>query len=180
MTQKRWLELPILLALIWIVQALELSLLHLPYYLGTPQILTLMIAYVAFSRGWTSTVILSFILAFLAAANIGYSTGVFVAAHVWSALATLTVVSALTLEGRSAFVLLVVGYDLFLKIVTWLLLRVVGAIPSIPLLLAQFFAQTAIMAIVAWLIYPLFKKWDDYFLHVQDDDTLKHSSSILG
>jgi hypothetical protein len=172
MTQKRWFEIPILLLIIWVSQAVELSLFPLPYYLGTPQLFSLMVAYVAFCRGWTSTAVISFLLAFLCSANVGYPTGLFIAAHLWSALSSRAVVSAFTLEGRPAFVIVVTGYSLFLKILTWSLLKSLDASPTLPLFFAQFFSQTALLAAAAWIIYPLFRKWDDYFLHTLDDDSL--------
>jgi len=178
MTQKRWLEVPILLAIIWLSQALELSLLHLPYYLGTPQLVSLLIAYVAFSRGWTSIMIIGFVLSFLGAANNGYPTGLYIAAHLWAALLMRIVVSALTLEGRSAFVLLVASYDIFLKTLTWTLLKFLGASTAVPLFLAQFAAQTTLMAICAWLLFPVFRKWDEYFLHALDEDSLGPATTL--
>lgn len=178
MTQKRWLEIPILMAIIWICQALELSIVHLPYYLGSPQLISLIVAYISFSRGWASTVLLTAILAFLGSANIGYATGIFIAAHVWSALCTKTVVSALTLEGRPAFALLVAGYNFFLKCLTWAILRSFDASPTLSLFFAQFISQTVIIAIVAWLLFPFFQKWDDYFMHASDEDNLRQSTSL--
>jgi hypothetical protein len=172
MTQKRWLEIPLLLMIIWTFQALELSLLHLPYYLGTPQLISLLVAYVAFSRGWTTTVVLGFALSFLGSSSVGYATGLYIAAHVWSGLASKTLVSGLTLEGRSAFVLLVVGYNIFLRSLTWMLLKLIGASPTLPLFLAQFFTQTLLMALAAWIVFPLFVKWDDFFAHTQDEESL--------
>jgi hypothetical protein len=179
MTQKRWLETPILLMILWIFQALELSILHLPYYLGTPQLLTLIVGYAAFSRGWAGTAALAALMSFLASANVGYPTGLFVAAHIWAALGTKGAVSALTLEGRPAFVLLVVGYSFLLKVITLSLLKFAGASPTLPLFIAQFFSQTAIMALAAWIAYPLLRKWDDYFLHTTDDDSLGPQKNVL-
>ncbi len=178
MTQKRWLEIPLLLLLIWVYQGLELSLLHLPYYFGTPQLISLIVAYVAFSRGWTLTVILGFLLSFLGSANIGYATGIFVAAHVWSGLASKTLVSALTLEGKPAFTLLVVGYSFFLRSLTWFLLKAHGASPTIPLFVVQFLVQTLLLAVAAWLLYPIFLKWDEFFMHAQDEETLGQQSLL--
>lgn len=169
-TQKKWSELPLLLILLWIVQGLEISLLNLPYYLGSPQIISILLAYFAFSRGWTSLTILSFVFAFMASANSGISTGVFVSSHVWTALIIKSISSALTLSGRNSFVGLSIAFSLILRTLTFVLLKSVGAGPTLPLFFLQVLTQTAVFAIISWLIYPLFNFWDHHFDHVQEED----------
>jgi|GEM_PF-1378496 len=169
-TQKSWIELPLMLLLLWILQAFELSLLHLPYYLGTPQVISILVAYIAFTRGWMSTTILTLILSFIASANVGFPTGVFIAAHIWTALITKTIVASLTLEGRPAFVALVVGFSLILRSITWTLLEFSGASLTLPLFLAQIFVQTFVFAALGWILYSVFCYWDHFFDHMQDDD----------
>lgn len=174
-TQKRWIEVPLLLLILWVVQALEMTLFRLPYYLGAPQFISILIAYVAFTRGWNTVTVLSFVFSFIASANVGFSTGVFIAAHVWAALITKGVVMAMTLEGRPAFVGLVVGYSLLLRTLTYSLLQYANAGPTLPSFFAQILVQTTVFAGLAWILYSLFSFWDGFFGHLEEEE---HSRGV--
>jgi hypothetical protein len=174
-TQKRWIEIPVLLIVLWVVQALEMTLFRLPYFLGAPQFISILIAYIAYTRGWNTVTILSFVFSFMASANVGFSTGVFVAAHMWAALITKGVVMAMTLEGRRAFVGLVVGYSLLLRGLTYALLQYANAGPTLPSFFAQILVQTAIFAVLAWILYWPFSFWDGFFGHLEEEE---HSRGV--
>jgi hypothetical protein len=170
-TQKKILELPLFLLLLWILQSLELSLLQLPFSAGIPQIVTFIIAYIAFTRGWKTTTTLSFVIAFLGASNVAYSAGIFIAAHMWAALITKVVIAALALEGRRSFVSLMLGFHLVCNVLTLGLLHFSGAGPTLPSFFTQYILQVFYVAVMAYLLFPAFILWDDFFEHAYDEDS---------
>lgn len=178
-TQKKLLEIPLLLLTIWVFQALELSLIKLPSFLGVPQVTSLIIAYIAYTRGWKTTTVLSLVFSALGTANIVYPTGLYIAAHMWAALFTKVAVGAFALEGRRSFVLLVISFHIILKSITLGLLKFVNAGPTLPLFFVQVFAQLILAIIFAYLLYPLFVKWDEFFNHaMSEDNSLSHTAGL--
>lgn len=175
-TQKKVVELPLFVLILWIVQSMELSLLQLPFSAGIPQLVSFIVAYIAFTRGWKTTTVLSCLIAFLGASNIGYSAGIFIAAHMWAALFTKVIIAALALEGRRSFVSLMLGFHLVFNLLTLGLLHFLGAGPTLPSFFTQYILQIAYVALMAYILFPAFIFWDEYFEHGYDDDTsLTHS-----
>ncbi len=178
-TQKKFAEIPLMILSIWVLQALELSLIKLPFFLGVPQITSMIIAYIAYSRGWKTTTALSVIFAAFGTANVAYPTGLYIAAHMWAALFTKIAADSFALEGRNSFVLLVIGFHFILKAITLSLLQLVNAGPTLPLFFTQVFAQLILVVIFAYFLFPLFVKWDEFFNHSLDEDNkLSHSVGI--
>lgn len=178
-TQKKLAEIPLLLLSIWVFQALELSLVKLPFFLGVPQVTSMIIAYIAFSRGWKTTTALSLVFAVLGSSNVAIPTGLFIASHMWAALFTKMAVTALALEGRNSFVLLTIAFHFMLKAITLGLLQIINAGPTLPLFFAQVFSQLIFVVVFAYLLFPIFIRWDEFFGHSMDEDsTLSHSAGL--
>lgn len=169
-TQKKTFEIPILLLLLWTLQALELSIMQLPFFVGVPQIVSFIVAYIAFTRDWGMIAILSFAFAALGSANVTYASGIFIAAHMWTALFVKLAASSLTLEGRQSFVMLMVAFHFLYSLMVMILLHFVNAGPTLPSFFAQFFVQVLYVAAGAFLLYPLFQKWDEFFDHAEEDE----------
>ncbi len=167
-TQKKILEWPLLLALLYFIQVLEVGVLHLPL-LGSLQVCPILIIYFTLSRGWGQLAFLSFLFSTLASTWVSYPALLFVCVQVWTALITKAVVYGLALEGRNPFVFLVAGSNAFYRLLTWYLLKSDGdAIPFWDTLLHTLGTSLS-SALLAWCFYPLFVGWDEYFEHEAED-----------
>lgn len=156
--------------LLWAFQALELSIMQLPLFVGVPQIVSFIVAYIAFTRDWGMIAILSFAFAALGSANVTYSSGIFIAAHMWTALFIKLAASSLTLEGRQSFVMLMVAFHFLYSLIVMVLLHLVSAGPTIPSFFAQFLLQVLFVALGAFILYPLLQKWDEFFEHSDEEE----------
>lgn len=167
-SQKKFFEWPLLLLSMLVLQVLEVGFLHLPV-LGSLQITPILIIYITLSRGWGKLAGLSFLFASLASTWVAYPAPVFIGVQVWTALVTKAVVYGLALEGRNPFVFLVAGSNVFYRVLAWVLLR--GASEALPFwdMLLHTFLTSLSSALLAWLLFPVFIWWDEYFEHEAED-----------
>jgi hypothetical protein len=169
--KRKWLEWPLLLLCVWIIQAVDLSLLHLPYELGGLPWIPLVIGYIGFTRDWAQATLLCFLFAFLDAPTSSYPMAIYIASLVWTGLFAKLLVASFTLEGRRSFTLLAIWIMLFYRILTWLLLKSSNIAPSLALSLAELLPSVVIGAGLAWLLYPVFVHWDLLFERSFDEET---------
>lgn len=169
--KRKWLEWPLLLLCVWIIQAIDLSLLRLPYELGGLPWIPLAVAYIGYTRDWPQATMLSFLLAFLDAPTASFPTAIYIASLVWTGLFAKLLVASFTLEGRLSFTLLSCWIMLFYKAMTWLLLKSNGIAPSLALSLAELIPAVIIGAGLGWLLYPVFVHWDLLFDRSFDEET---------
>jgi hypothetical protein len=171
-TQKRFTEGPLLLLMILLSQALELSLFQkIPIFLRPIQLTPILIAYLALTRDWGLTFLLSAALSYMGAATVGYPTGVYMASQIWVALSIRLLVSIMALEGRHAFTLLVLGGNLFQKLLVRLIMGSQGQFVDVALFLGDLAKTTVTATVLAWILYPFFIKWDRFFEHERDDSS---------
>ncbi len=168
-TQKRFLEWPLLLFIWFVIGALEMSVLQLPFGMGAPQIVPILIAYFCLTRNWFQLTFLTIIFAILSSGHIGFPTGVYVAGLLWAALITKIFVMGFTLEGRRAFVALVAIFHIFWQELTWLMLKSLNMAPLFRVMFWKLPGIVLIVGVLAWFLFPLFIRWDEYFDHAIDD-----------
>jgi hypothetical protein len=168
-TQKKWLEWPLILALIWVAQSLEISVLRLPGALGSFHIPPVVIVYLGLTRNWFQLTALAFVFAILGSATVTHSGGLYIAAQVWTALFVKTLVTSFALEGRLQFTLLVAGASIFSRVLTHVLLAYQGGNADFWTFLVYTVLGTPTAALLGWLLFPLFMEWDRYFQHEADE-----------
>jgi len=168
-SQRRVTEWPLFLTLLSCAQIAELSFLQMPFNLGSVHLIPVLCAYIALTRKWRHIAWLSLLLAIVGASSVGYSGLVYFAVLLWTALLTKIVVGALALEGRTSFTLLVMGAHIFAKLLVWILLKHGGSALPFPRALLGIFATLFPAGLAAYLLFPLFVKWDEYFEHEADD-----------
>ena len=164
-TQKRFVEIPLLLGLLWLIQALEISFLQMPFQAGAVHVVPVVIVYFALTRSWTRLVILSILFALAGSFTVGHAATIYVAVQFWTALFSKVIVSEFALEGRKPFAFLVVGSNAFSKTLTWILLGMQAHAMPAQFFLKSLFLSMGTTAIVAWFIFPLCVSWDEYFDH---------------
>ena len=164
-TQKRFAEWPVLIVLIWLAQALEVSLLRLPAPFGSFHLPPIIIIYLALTRSWPSLAMLSFLFAVAGAATVTQPGEIYIASQLWTAFATKAVVTAFRLEGRFAFTALVAGAHIINKILVLILLanRNIDVDLLTSILSVVFGTFPAVL--LGWFLFPIFMRWDLYFMH---------------
>jgi hypothetical protein len=168
--QKKWVEIPLLVFLIWIFQAVEISLTVLPWNLGSLSIFFSLLAFVSFSRSWEKTTVLAYLVAIMASSTAGTKGTLFIVSLVWATLFSKVLSSAFNLEGRNSFAILTGWFVLFQKIALWILLSHFEQSPTIGIFFVQVISQIFVNAAIAWVIYPVYIKWDQYFEHVAEEE----------
>jgi hypothetical protein len=153
----------------WLAQSLEISLLRLPGALGSFHLPPVLIVYLALTRSWGVLTLLAFVFSYLGSTSVSHSTAVYIAAQVWTALATKGVATALALEGRPQFTMLVAGSHIMSRILTHLLLVYIGQGADFWTFLSYTVLGTLPAALLGWLLFPLFMEWDRYFGHEADE-----------
>lgn len=167
-TQKRFVEWPLILFLVWSTQVLEISTLRVPL-LGPIQILPVLITYLAVTRAWGELFWQSAAFAFLGSSVIGYAWPVYLAVQVWTALILHLVVQTFALEGRQAFTMLAALGSLAAKVLTYLVLRSGMQVLPLNIVLRDLVSAAVSASILAWFLFPLFAAWDAYFEHQADE-----------
>lgn len=169
-TQKKYLVWPILLFLFWLAQALEISLVHIPVLRFAHIHLTpILCIYIALTRSWGKIALLSAVFGILAIPAVGYPASIYVAVLMWTSLGTKGVVSALALEGRRPFSMMVFASHAFLRILTWFLLRNIGQALPLGITLHWTLLSALTAAVLGWFLFPIFVAWDDFFEHEADE-----------
>ncbi len=169
--QKKWAEIPLLILIFWLCQATEISLGVLPWGLGSISIFAAILAFISYSRSWERTTILAYLISLVASATAGTKGTLFIVSMVWASLFSKLLSSAFNLEGRNSFAVLTGWFVLFQKITLWILLNHFARSPTVGLFFVHAFSQILINAIIAWIIYPAFIKWDQYFEHVPEEES---------
>lgn len=167
-TQKRFVEWPLILLLVWSTQVLEISSLRVPL-LGPVQILPVLITYLAVTRAWGELFWQAATFAFLGSSVIGYPWPVYLAVQVWTALILHLVVQTFALEGRQAFTGLSALGSVTSKVLTYLVLRSGMQVLPFNIFLRDLFGAALSASILAWFLFPLFAAWDAYFEHEADE-----------
>jgi hypothetical protein len=167
--QKKWAEIPLLIFIFWIFQAMEISISVLPWGLGSISIFAAVLAYISFSRSWERTTVLAYLISIVASSTAGTKGTLFIVSLVWASLFSKLLSSAFNLEGRNSFGVLTGWFILFQKISLWLLLNRFANSPTVGLFFVHTFSQIIINGLIAWVIYPALIKWDHYFEHVPEE-----------
>jgi hypothetical protein len=160
--QKRFLEWPLLLLLIWVEQSLEISFINRFFSF---QLLPIIFTYIAFTRDWTNGALLVGALAYLGSSHIGYDQTLYVCVFLWTALTTKVFVETFAMEERGSFIALSLGTHVFSKTLIWLLLRSEGDAVGIWRFVWDTLSILPVVGVVAWALYPLLVAWDNYFEH---------------
>ncbi len=168
--QKKWAEIPFLLMAFWFLQAVEISLSTLPWSLGSLSLFPTLLAYIAYTRGWQNTAILSYLFAFVASASAGTHATLFIVSMVWATLFAKLLTSAFNLEGRNSFIVLCAWFVFFQKLGLWFLLGHFAYVPAAGLFFLQSFVHVIVNGLLGWLLYPIFVKWDAYFEHLSEEE----------
>lgn len=168
-TQKKFIEWPLLILLLWIAQSLEISLLRLPGVLGSFHVTPVLIVYLALTRSWPTLTILAFVFSVLGSTSVSHAIAVYIAAQMWTALVTKSVATALALEGRPQFTLLVAGSAVLSRVIMHGILLYIGQSTDLWTFLSYTVLGALPAALLGWLLFPLFMGWDRYFGHEADD-----------
>ena len=164
-TQKNTLEIPIIIALLWIWQSLEISLFRLPSNGGSLQLIPILVTYVALTRTWGMTTLISFFLIFAQSFVSGIELNLFVAIGLWTALCTKLFAIEFAVEGRQQFMLLSGGAHLFNKPILYVLLRYQNnALPLWEEMKSLILSGIGTLAL-AYFVFPFLVEWDEYFEH---------------
>lgn len=172
-TQKRYLEIPLLLFIILMTQAFE-TFLGTSYFHPIP----LLISYLAFTRGWKTLAWLSAAFAYIGALTVAYSAGLYVAVQVWLALGLKLIVDNFALEGRRAFVIMAAVSTVAARILTWSLLVGQGDAIPVTMLVVTCITEPITTALLAWVLFPAFNNWDAFFGH-EREDTREYGDGLL-
>lgn len=168
-TQKYLFELPILALFFWIWQALELSVLRLPFGAGGIQIIPSIVTYIALTRSWERTTLFAFLLVFVGSFNIGIPATTYIAAGVWTALFAKLFSSEFAVEGSQKFMLLAGGAHLCNKFLIFALLRYQhNALPFWIFIKDVTISSLSTMAL-SYFVFPYLVRWDEYFEHAIDE-----------
>jgi len=168
-TQKKFAEWPILLFMIMLTQTAELALHNLPLFSGYVHLIPIMIAYIALTRSWYTLMLLTVIFAYIGSATIGYSMGIYLAVQMWTAMVLKSFVYAFALEGRRPFTGMVVASSLFAKILTWFFLKSFHLSQPLSHMVLSLPLTLLMAGLLAWLLFPVFVAWDNYFEHEAED-----------
>ncbi len=168
-TQKKIFEWPLLFLILVLIQAIEISLLDLPLGLSTLHFIPVLSIYIALTRSWGQILLLSFVLGILGSPAIGYPAAIYISVLAWTALTTKAVVSALALEGRRPFVGLTAASHIFSRLLTWALLKNIGSALPFSTMFQWMIGSTLTTSFLAWVLFPYFVAWDEYFEHEADE-----------
>jgi hypothetical protein len=168
-TQKKFLEWPLILTILLLVQAFEVALLRLPFGLGPIHVIPVLISYLAVTRNWVQLVALTALFGFLGSSTIGFPWPLYVAALLWTALIEKAVLLTFSVEGRGPFAGLAAGANILFRLLTWFLLESFNDTLPVGLLAMGLIGSTLASAGLAWYLFPLFAAWDSYFEHAADE-----------
>ncbi len=168
-TQKRAAEFPILLVLIWVFQAFELSILRLPFQHGGLQLSPVLVVYVALTRNWERMAVLTLFFSFLGSFTIGYSWIIFIAAQFWMSLIAKLFISGFTIDTRTAFGFLVFGCVVFFKLLSGFMLKSYGFDLSFFNVAKDSLVSGVASGLLGFGLYSFLMAWDDYFDHPHID-----------
>jgi hypothetical protein len=164
-TQKRIFEWPILLLVLWMLQALEISLLQLPFSLGSVHVFVIVISYLALTRDWLKMMLLSVGFSIMASFTTTVPAGVHIATLLWMGLLSKIFVQEFALEGRRTFMLLAVSNFAFYKLSTWIILKLWFQTFSLADTVSSILLSAPVVMVGAHLAFPWLLKWDHYFDH---------------
>ena len=164
-TQKKVIEWPLIVALVFFIQALEISVLRLPLWIGPIHPMPILIVYLSVTRNWGPLVILTSVFAFMGSATVGYPWPVYLAVHLWTALVLKLVILTFALEGRRAFIGLAALGNVLSKILVYVIQGSLFKTLPLPLFLRDLVATTLVATVLAWILFPAFAAWDAYFEH---------------
>lgn len=169
-TQRKLLEWPILILLIWFSQIIEISFLnHAMPWAGAMQLCPIIIFYIATNRPWGILTLLTVLFSLLGSSTVGFPLSIYMAAYLWTALTIKSVVSGITLEGRNAFFTLSLGAQLLAKVIIWFLLSYQHQTLPIFQSVIIVILNSVLTAGLAWILYPYIRRWDRYFEHNIED-----------
>lgn len=168
-TQKKFIEWPLIILLVFCVQSLEISVLRLPLWIGPVHPIPVLLAYLAVTRNWDALVMLAAIFAFMGSSTIGYPWPVYLATQLWIALILKLIILTFALEGRRSFTGLTAVGNILSKILVFVILGSVSKTLPWPLFLRDTFLSTIMSAILAWFLFPMFAAWDAYFEHEPEE-----------
>lgn len=164
-TQKRWVEIPLLIFAIWFVQALQISILRLPFVDGAISIIPILIIYLSLTRTWGKAILLTLVFSYLDGFTAGINMLLFASTQLWTSMITKLLASGFTVDSRNSFATLVaLGFG-FTKTLTFFVLSSWGQAPPLQSFIATVFFGIFLTAGLAYLLLPLFVAWDDYFEH---------------
>ncbi len=165
-TQKRWVEVPFFVLLVWLFQSLQISILILPFNAGAIQALPVLILYCAVTRSWARAVTLAALFAYMDSFTMEVNTLLFIVVQIWTALLLKIVARSFTVDSRFSFAALAVIGGFFSKTLIWITLSAWSK--GAPL--SQYVITSGVSAIMtgvmAFFLLPIFLAWDDYFEHV--------------
>lgn len=168
--QKNVVEWILLILCFIFFSSLESSILSiLPLNIGNFHIAYIIVFYVALTRSWYHLSLLSFLFAYLSTVNSGVPGGVQIAALMWIAYFIKIFSYTLSFENRYSFVYLNFVATIFVKSLIWILMNIYHkAIPFLDFL-AEIPGSLIGISLTAYLMYPIFVKWDQYFEHEAED-----------
>lgn len=168
-TQKKFSEFPIMILLVWIVQALEVSILRVPGVFAPVHFIPVLTCYITVTRNWFVMAALALLFAFLGSSTVGYPWPVYVSALLWTALTLKIVILTFTLEGRRAFTLMTGAGGILFKILVHVILGSTARTLPFFSALRDWLASGLVMAAMAWFLFPVFAAWDAFFEHQSDE-----------
>jgi hypothetical protein len=168
-TQKRWSEWPLILITMIVAQSASLGFLNIPGLEFAPTLLSALLPYLSLTRSWGRLFALGCLFASCAAATAAYPWTTYLSASLWALLAMKLVVMSFAVEGRNQFVLLTVGYQLIESSVLYVLLYRQGLNPEFSYWILRLPLVAIVGGSVAYLCFPWFVRWDEYFEHAIDE-----------
>ncbi len=168
-SQKQWSEWPLILCLVWFFQALEISVLRLPFQNGALQITPVVIVYLAMTRNWEKLSLLTLVFSFLGTFTVGYSWIIYMAAQFWMAMTVKLFITGFTVDSRLSFAALVFCATGFGKLLSGFLLNSSGIQLSFFHTLKDSILYSAASGLLGFFCFTLFFVWDEYFNHPHID-----------
>lgn len=169
LTQRRYLEFPLLVVLLLVLQGMQISFIQLPAMTGSVPLLFVLGVYIAYTRSWKKLAVLSCFLVLFELGASGVTSGILIAAFLWSLFGARAFVAQLALEGRPSFIVLCLNAFLFFRIFTWFVLAARGHAPPIGDAVSGLLLMLPFVLFLAYLMFPLCLLWDEIFGHVPDD-----------
>jgi hypothetical protein len=163
-SQKKALEWPLLILLVFMTQALESAWLPI-------EVIPILVSYLAATRRWGTLAGLSAVLGILGSPSVGFPGLIYISAIIWAALFQKAILQTFRLEGQQTFVGLAGLGMLLYKILVYTFLVFAGRARPFESFALHAVTVSVLASGLAWALFPLFAKWDELFEHDPDEST---------
>ena len=168
--RKLFFEWMLLIIVIWILQAVQMSL-DLPL-LGTFRISLILIIYISVSRDWMELIPLGFFFAMLGTKTSGIDDHFLMSALIFVSFVVRLIANTLNLGTRPRFCMAIFSSTLLSSILVYLWRSTIGETIGLGQFSSNVLGMAIFNSIVAWFLLPVFRFWDYYFEHEIEDRSI--------